>query len=189
MLTYQEVLPVVQKKLGLTDRFNHTLEVVKIAELLAEKYHGDIEKVKIAAILHDVTKYDSVENHQFILQSQFTNDECINWPKPIWHALSAVVYAKESLNISDEEILNAIKYHTTGRPNMSLTEKIIFVSDFIEPTRKFDNLFFRNTAFENLDLAVLMILKSQNDYLISIGENPVPIEKEALMYYQNILEE
>lgn len=189
MMTYQEVFPVVQDKLGLTDRFNHTLEVVKIAELLANKYHADIEKVKIAAILHDVTKYDAVENHQLLMKSHFNNDDCIHWPKPIWHALSAVIYAKDTLGITDVEILNAIKYHTTGRPNMSLIEKIIFVADFIEPTRKFDNSVFRNAAFNDLDLAVFMILKSQNDYLISIGEIPVSVETEALMYYQNIMEE
>lgn len=188
-MTYQEVFPVVQDKLGLTDRFNHTLEVVKIAELLANKYHADIEKVKIAAILHDVTKYDAVENHQLLMKSHFNNDDCIHWPKPIWHALSAVIYAKDTLGITDVEILNAIKYHTTGRPNMSLIEKIIFVADFIEPTRKFDNSVFRNAAFNDLDLAVFMILKSQNDYLISIGEIPVSVETEALMYYQNIMEE
>ncbi len=189
MMTYQEVFPAVQEKLGLTDRFNHTLEVVKIAELLANKYHADIEKVKIAAILHDVTKYDAVENHQLLMKSHFNNDDCIHWPKPIWHALSAVIYAKDTLGITDVEILNAIKYHTTGRPNMSLIEKIIFVADFIEPTRKFDNSIFRNAAFNDLDLAVFMILKSQNDYLISIGEIPVSVETEALMYYQNIMEE
>lgn len=189
MMTYQEVFPAVQEKLGLTDRFNHTLEVVKIAELLANKYHADIEKVKIAAILHDVTKYDAVENHQLLMKSHFNNDDCIHWPKPIWHALSAVIYAKDTLGITDVEILNAIKYHTTGRPNMSLIEKIIFVADFIEPTRKFDNSVFRNAAFNDLDLAVFMILKSQNDYLISIGEIPVSVETEALMYYQNIMEE
>lgn len=188
-MTYQEVFPAVQEKLGLTDRFNHTLEVVKIAELLANKYHADIEKVKIAAILHDVTKYDAVENHQLLMKSHFNNDDCIHWPKPIWHALSAVIYAKDTLGITDVEILNAIKYHTTGRPNMSLIEKIIFVADFIEPTRKFDNSIFRNAAFNDLDLAVFMILKSQNDYLISIGEIPVSVETEALMYYQNIMEE
>lgn len=189
MMTYQEVFPAVQEKLGLTDRFNHTLEVVKIAELLANKYHADIEKVKIAAILHDVTKYDAVENHQLLMKSHFNNDDCIHWPKPIWHALSAVIYAKDTLGITDVEILNAIKYHTTGRPNMSLIEKIIFVADFIEPTRKFDNSIFRNAAFNDLDLAVFMILKSQNDYLISIGEIPVSVETEALMYFQNIMEE
>ena len=189
MLSYPEILSIVKTKLGESERMKHTLEVVKIAELLAQKYQANIDNVKIAALLHDVTKYESFDYHHRMMTSYFTDTELFNWPRPILHALSAVVYAHNDLKIDSPEILNSIQYHTTGRPNMSLTEKIIFVADFVEPTRRFDNHEYRNAAFENINKAVAMILDSQYRYLLSIGEQPVPIELDALKYYQNYLEE
>ena len=189
MLTYQDIRIIVQNKLGQSERFDHTLEVVKMAEKLAVKYQADIETAKIAALLHDITKYESDETHKELIQSYFEDENLLKWPRPIWHALSAVVYSKKVLGIENQDILDAIQFHTTGRPQMSLIEKIIFVSDFTEPTRKFNNRTYRELAFKDLNMAVAMILKSQEDYLLSIGETPVLIEREALMYYQHLLED
>ena len=189
MLTFEQILPIVESKLGTTSRMDHTLNVVETAIKLAKIYHANVEKVKIAAVLHDVTKHESFEYHQSLIESYFDIDTCKKWPKPIWHALSAVVFAKKVIKIDDLDILNAIQYHTSGRPDMSLIEKIIFVADYIEPTRKFDNSAYRNLAYNNLDKALAYILKTQNDYLQSIGEIPVSEEVEALHYYQHNLEE
>ncbi|PKL00737.1 MAG: phosphohydrolase [Tenericutes bacterium HGW-Tenericutes-1] len=189
MLNFNQILPIVESKLGLSSRMSHTMQVVETAIKLAHIYHADVEKVKIAALLHDVTKHETDDYHQSLIESYFDIDTCNKWPKPIWHALSAVVFAKKIIKIDDLEILNAIKYHTSGRPEMSLIEKIIFVADYIEPTRKFDNSKIRNLAYNNLDKALATILKSQNDYLESIGEVPVSEEVEALRYYQHLLEE
>lgn len=189
MLSYDKIVPIVKSRLGTSNRMDHTLQVVETAIKLAQIYNADIEKVKIAAILHDVTKHESNDYHQSLIESYFDIDTCQKWPKPIWHALSAVVFAHRVINITDIDILNAIQYHTSGRPRMSLIEKIIFVADFIEPTRKFDNSTIRNMAYNNLDKALAYILKSQNDYLYSIGEIPVSEEVEALQYYQHLLEE
>lgn len=189
MLTYDQIVPIVESKLGTGSRMNHTMQVVDTAVKLAKTYFADVEKVKIAALLHDVTKHESDEFHQTLIESYFDKFTCNKWPKPIWHALSAVAFAYQTMQITDLEILNAIQYHTSGRPEMSLIEKIIFVADFIEPTRKFDNSTIRKLAFNNLDKALASILKSQNDYLESIGEIPVLEEVEALHYYQHLLED
>lgn len=189
MLNFIQIVPIVESKLGLSSRMSHTMQVVETAVKLANIYHADVDKVKIAAVLHDVTKHETDEYHQSLIESYFDIDTCKKWPKPIWHALSAVVFANKVIKIDDKEILNAIQYHTSGRPKMSLIEKIIFVADYIEPTRKFDNSTIRNLAFNNLDKALATILKSQNDYLTSMGETPVSEEVEALRYYQHLLEE
>lgn len=189
MQSYQELLAIVKSKLGDSERMKHTLEVVNISELLANKYQANVDFVKVAALLHDVTKYETFDFHQHMIASYFNNSELLNWPRPILHALSAVVYTHDVLKIENSDILNSIQYHTTGRPNMTLIEKIIFVADFIEPTRRFDNYEYRKIAFENIDKAVAMILDSQYKYLVSIGEQPVLIEIEALKYYQHYLEE
>jgi len=189
MMNFEKILPIVESKLGTGKRMDHTLQVIETAVSLAEIYSADVEKVKIAALLHDVTKHESFEYHQSMIESYFGLDECKKWPKPIWHALSAVVFADQALKIHDRDILLAIQYHTSGRPAMTLIEKIIFVADYVEPTRQFDNSEVRRLAFSNLNKAVATILKTQNDYLLSIGEIPVLEEVQALHYYQHHLEE
>jgi len=188
-MNFEKILPIVESKLGAGKRMDHTLQVIDTAVNLAEIYGADVEKVKIAALLHDVTKNETFDYHQSMIESYFGLDECKKWPQPIWHALSAVVFADKVLKIQDRDILLAIQYHTSGRPAMSLIEKIIFVADYVEPTRQFDNSEYRRLALNNLNKAVAYILKTQNDYLLSIGEIPVLEEVQALHYYQHHLEE
>jgi len=189
MITFEELVPIVASRLGKGPRFNHTMMVVETAVKLADIHGCDVEKVKIAAILHDITKHETLEYHRNKINSYFGADVSEKWPKPIWHALSAVVVAHDELHIEDADILAAIQYHTSGRPAMSVLEKIIYVADFIEPTRTFDNREFYNTAMVDLDKSVAMILQSLNDYLISQGEVPVQDGANALRYYQHHLEE
>jgi len=189
MIPYNELVSVVASELGKGQRFNHTLMVVETSVKLAEIHGCAVEKVKIAAILHDITKHETPDYHKNKIDSYFGADVCEQWPKPIWHALSAVVFAHDELHIEDADILAAIQYHTSGRPAMSLLEKIIYVADFIEPTRTFDNREFYMMAMIDLNKSVAMILKSLNDYLISQGEVPVQDGANALRYYQHHLEE
>jgi len=189
MKAYSELVESVKARLGDTHRFKHTLMVVDTAKKLAAMNGADVQKAEIAALLHDVTKHETPEFHKTRMASYFGPNEYRRWPEPIWHALSAVVVAKQEFLIDDTDILNAIHYHTSGRPAMSLLEKIIFVADFIEPTRPFDNHLYYDLAMKNLDKSVAVILKSLHDYLIAKGETPVSEGVEALRYYQYLLEE
>ena len=189
MKTYSELVAYVKTRLGDSQRFKHTLMVVDTAKKLAAINGADVQKAEIAALLHDVTKHETPEFHKTCIASFFGPEEYRKWPEPIWHALSAVVVAKQDLMIDDVDILAAIQYHTSGRPNMSLLEKIIFVADFIEPTRPFDNHEYYDLAMNNLDKSVAVILKSLHHYLIARGETPVSEGVEALRYYQYLLEE
>jgi predicted HD superfamily hydrolase involved in NAD metabolism len=189
MISFEKLVPIVEKRLGPSKRFEHTLMVVKTATQLAELHGADIEKVKIAAILHDITKHDSYESHQALIESFYGTNEHKKWPEQLWHALSAKALAVKEFKIDDPDILNAIQYHTSGRESMSLIEKIIFVADFIEPSRTFDNLIYYDTAMHNLNKALAMILYSLNQHLISLGETPVKDGQRALRFYQHHLEE
>ncbi len=105
------------------------------------------------------------------------------------HGKAGACLAKDKFGVDDEDILNAIRYHTTGRPKMTLIEKIVFVADYIEPNRKkADNLTeLRQMAFENLDEAVLAILEQTLDYLNESGKE---IDRHTVItrdYYKKLL--
>ena len=116
-------------------RYIHTLGVVETAIELSKRYNEDIAKARVAASLHDITKYFSDEDHISMMKKYYDDEFISNLPRGAYHAYSASIFAKDFLLIDDIDILNAIKYHTLARPNMSTLEKIIYISDFCEPNR------------------------------------------------------
>lgn len=157
------------------DRYEHTLRVVDMCVRLAEKYGADLEKTKMAALLHDSAKLSSNEEQVKMADSlNLLSEDIYYYNKEIVHPILGAKLAEDKYAIDDEDILNAIKYHTTGRENMSLLEKIIFIGDYIEPERKFDGIEeIRELAFKDLDASILLALNTslkfllENDRLIS----------------------
>lgn len=122
-------------------RYIHSANVAKAAVRLAEKYGADSTKAEIAGILHDITKEQNVENQLQIAKSGgiILDDVCQKSPQ-LLHAITGMVYCRDVLGIDDEDILNAIRYHTTARTSMSLIEKIIFIADFISDERDYPDV-------------------------------------------------
>ncbi len=122
-------------------RFTHSKNVAKAAVRLAEKYGADTEKAEIAGILHDITKELNLENQLQIIESGgiILDDICKNSPQ-LLHAITGMVYCRDELGINDTDILNAVRYHTTARADMSLLEKILFVADFISDERDYPDV-------------------------------------------------
>ncbi len=118
-------------------RFAHTLAVVREAEYLAEYACLDEDtrdKVKIAALMHDITKRLSEEEHRAIAQKYGFTLEC---DEPTMHEKTGAYFAREVFgDIIDGEIFSMISSHTTGKPNMSVPEMIVFIADYTEETRK-----------------------------------------------------
>lgn len=138
-------------------RYTHSVNVAKEAKLLAKRYGADEEKALVAGVLHDITKeMPKEEQLQIILDSGIILDNVkLSAPK-LWHGLSGSIYVKEKLGIDDEDILNAICYHTTGRANMSLIEKIIFVADFTSEERTYKGVAtMRKKSRKSLEDAML----------------------------------
>lgn len=152
MEKYHEIL---REKLS-EKRYQHSINVSKKAVYLAEKYGADIEKAKIAGLLHDITKQiDETEQLHIISDAGMSLSETEMKNIKLWHAVSGMAFLKARLNINDSDILNAVRYHTTGRANMSLLEKIVFVADMISEDRIFEGVEkVRALAEENLDKAV-----------------------------------
>lgn len=138
-------------------RYIHSLNVAKAGIQLAERYGGNVEKIKIAGILHDITKempYD--EQLKIIQKSGIILDNVQAFSPKTWHAISGSACVKTELNITDSDIFNAIRYHTSGRAGMSLLEKIIFVADFIGEERDYKGVeIMRAKAKRSLEEAML----------------------------------
>ena len=119
-------------------RFKHSVNVSREAVRLAVKYGGDVEKAELAGLLHDVMK-DAGKKEQLELMEKYgvkLNEVEQDAPK-LWHAIAGAVYVKRVLKIRDKDIVNAVRYHTTARAEMSLLEKIIYIADYTSEERDY----------------------------------------------------
>lgn len=177
------------KPLMKDSRYQHTLGCEAVAYDLALIHGYDTEKASIAGILHDCAKDRSDEELLWECERRKLPVTKIESQRTLLlHAKLGAAYAREEFGIRDEEILNAIIYHTTGRPGMSLLEKIIFIADYIEPNRRpLPNIdLIRRTAYENLDQAITMISKSTLDYLESTGAAIDTLTRDTYDYYKKL---
>lgn len=152
------------------NRYQHTLGVSYTAGCLAMKYETDVNKAIIAGLLHDCAKYMPGEKMLEIAQKEKLDISEAEYTKPdLLHAKLGALYAKKKYEIDDEDILSAIRFHTTGKPDMTILEKIVYIADYIEPGRdKMPRLNeIRRVAFEDIDACLRMILEDSVDYLNS----------------------
>ena len=172
------------------NRLKHVLGVRDTAVQLGELHNAECKKLETAALLHDITKYYPKEKNIELITTHFPNSEEIikEFNEHILHAFSAYIVAKEVYNITDKDILNSIMNHTIGKADMNIYEKIIFISDYIEPNRTYDSCIkVRNMAFENIDLAVYTAI---NDSIIFYENNGGQVPNSAYkarQFYLNLL--
>lgn len=189
MLKDHRDISTIQKSLEKTldeKRYLHTLGVAYTAASLAMCYGDDILNAEIAGLLHDCAKCMDDKKKISICQKHNICMTDLEQRNPfLLHAKVGSFIAMSNYGIDDTDIINAILNHTTGRPGMSLLEKIIFVSDYIEPSRKnAPNLNrIRKKAFEDLDQALIMILTDTLRYLDEIGSEIDPMTQKAYEYY------
>lgn len=169
-------------------RMEHSLGVEYTSACMAFIHGEDIEKARIAGLLHDCAKCISDSDKIKImekagqppLQEELDNHSLL-------HAKCGAIIARDEYDIKDEDILNAIRFHTVGRPNMSLLEKIVYIADFIEPCRKkleiMDSV--RKVAFIDVDQALLWIMESVTEYVREQGKPVAPSSVAAYEYYKN----
>lgn len=169
------------------ERYEHTLGVMYTAAALAMRYDEDIEKALLAGLLHDCAKcipngkkLKLCEKHNI----QMTETERRN--PFLLHAKLGAFLAMEQYGVHDKEIISAILNHTTGKPNMSLLDKIVYVADYIEPRRsKAENLpEVRKLAFLNLDKALYKILSDTLSYLDKGSGEIDEMTVKAYEYYR-----
>ena len=152
-------------------RMSHSIGVSNSAVELAVQYGAKPDKARVAGLLHDCARELS-SNTLLQLAEGFgilVND--IELVSPfLLHAPVGACLVRVEFGVTDEEILQAIQYHTTGRPDMSLLDKVIFLADYIEPNRSFPGVqHIRKLAFRDLDKAVLAVYDLTLQHIIDQG--------------------
>ena len=168
-------------------RYEHTIGVMHTAAALAMCWGGDVSNALTAGLLHDCGKFGSDEEQVKRCQEYGVSltDSEIRVPALV-HAKLGAYYAEKEYQITDRRILDAIRFHTTGRADMTLLEKIVFLADYIEPHRReipgLNEI--RAMAFHNIDKAVCMAAYNTIHYLESIGQEIEPATIETYEYYR-----
>lgn len=170
-------------------RYEHTIGVADTAACLAMRYGVDMQKAYVAGLLHDCAKnYDSKKRNRLCNKYQIELTEYEIKNPALIHAKLGTKVASEKYGIDDPEILSAIRYHTTGKKEMTVLEKIIYSADFIEPNRKMLDILpgIRDIIFKDLDEAVYFILNSTVAHLENKEQCVDPASLEAYQYYKQI---
>ncbi|MBP1924972.1 putative nucleotidyltransferase with HDIG domain [Sedimentibacter acidaminivorans] len=158
-MNIEEMKVELEKSVG-TKLFGHCVRTMEEAVKLAKNYNVDVEKAKLAGLLHDCGK---------LWDKQTDN---------LKHAKVGAELAKKSYSIQDVDILNAIRYHTTGREAMSLLEKIIYIADKIEPNRNFAGVEeIRELAYNNINEAIIKSLISTISF---VKQRNLELDSESL---------
>lgn len=156
-------------------RYTHSINVSKTAVELAKEFDGDKDKCYVAGLLHDISKeIDDEKQLCYVNNSKRDVSEIEKNAPPLYHAIAGAEQTKELFEIDDEEILDAIRYHTVARENMSKTEKIIYLSDLVSEDRDYKDVKkMRKLAYSDLDKAMLEALKFSIEDSVQKG-NTIP---------------
>lgn len=172
------------------DRYLHTMAVMHTAACLAMRYEYDISKAQMAGLLHDCAKCIPDEKKIQLCLKYNINMTDLERDNPyLLHAKLGAFFAMHKYKVTDKEVISAILNHTTGKPDMSILDKIIYVADYIEPRRaKAPNLSeIRKLAFLDIDQAVFRILKDTLAYLEDSKGDIDPLTRKAYEYYRDYL--
>ena len=167
---------IIKGRMG-EKRYIHSVNVAKQAQKLAKIYAG---------ILHDVTKETPFDEQlKIITEGGIILDEIEKSSQKLWHPISGSVYIQKYLDINDADIINAIRFHTTGRSNMSLLEKIIFVADFTGDERNYDGVdIMREKALRSLEEAMIYGLQFT---IQDLSSRALTIHPNALSCYNELI--
>ena len=186
----EKIMNEIRKTLP-SRRFEHTLGVTYTAACLAMRYGADVEKARIAGLLHDSAKYmSSKEKIQTCLKNGIPVSVYEEKNPELLHAKLGAYLAQKQYGVDDPEILSAITWHTTGKPDMTLLEKIIYIADYMEPNRdQAPNLpKVRELAFVDLDECLFIILRDSILYLSVRNITIDPMTQKTYEYYKALRE-
>ncbi|MGO2083357.1 bis(5'-nucleosyl)-tetraphosphatase (symmetrical) YqeK [Vagococcus sp.] len=173
-LSRDELLVKVASQMS-NKRFQHVLRVEEKALEIAGKFPMDLEKVSIAALTHDYAKERPDEEMIARIKKSQVDQTILSFGNAIWHGVMGAEIVQEELGITDAEILQAIRVHTTGDVVMTLLDKIIFVADYVEEGRDFPGVEdARQLALTNLDEAVRYEIKQTLLFLASKNQKIYP---------------
>lgn len=180
-------------------RFRHSCNVARAARQLAQQYGADVEKAYFAGLVHDICKeIPFEEQYRLMTQGIFEPDLAELHSRKLWHGIAGAEFIRTEFDVQDEDILNAVRYHTVGRANMSLLEEIIYIADMISEERDYKGVErMRRLAAKDLQAAMQEALadalssvlkkngllsqntiEAYNDYNLRALEHKTPIMKK-----------
>ena len=168
-------------------RYTHSCNVADMCVKLAEVHGGDVKKAYLAVILHDCRKEaDAETQRKEMMASGYYVDPAELASKSTWHGVAAAYYLREELGITDEDVLNAVRYHTVARAAMSKLEKIVYLGDLVSAERDFPDVEkYRAYALKDLDDGMYRALKWSIGNL-SENDRKIPVSTiEAFNYYMD----
>lgn len=153
-------------------RYIHSIGVMNTSMELAKIYKADEEKAKIAGLFHDCAKFREKRNLlKMATEFDIILDNVMERNVELIHGPLGAEVAKRIYNIYDEEILSAIRYHTTGKEDMSILDKIVFIADYIEPNRKFEGVEeVRQLAYRDLDKSLIKAMDNTIVFVVKSGD-------------------
>jgi predicted HD superfamily hydrolase involved in NAD metabolism len=168
-------------------RYRHSLGVLEAACELAERYGVDEAPLMIASLVHDCSREQPFD--EMVKQAEGWGLEVreVDRDAPVLlHGRLGLELARREMGVDDPLVTSAVLYHTAGHPDMSLSDKIFFLADHIEPGRSYSHLEeLRAAAFDDIDQALLMALDINRDYLLSKGR---PVDPDSLELREALLE-
>ena len=176
---------LLEKRLN-EKRYYHSLCVADEARRLAEKYGADKNKAYLAGLLHDITKNAPKDEHLQIFSAfGIILTDVEKSAEKLWHAMSGSAYVKHFLNIDDDEVISAIRFHTTAKADMSILEKVLYLADFTSADRDYDDVdVMRKLVDKSVDDAMEYALKYTVKELLLKG---APIHPDTISAYNEIV--
>ena len=155
----EELKEKLKKYITDEKRYAHSLGTMKMCKILADKYNVDVEKAEKAGLMHDVAK-EIIDNEalKYVKENNIEITEVEEYNTKLLHGKIGADLCKKIYNF-DEDMCNAIKWHTTGRADMSILEKIVFCADKLEENRSYENVdYYRKLALQDINQAILEII-------------------------------
>lgn len=176
-MTEQKARRLAKKRLS-AKRYQHTLNVRRMAVKLAKLWGADPEKAALAALLHDTAKeLPREEMLQILNDNAIMAENAQNRPSPVWHGICAAILAQTQWGVEDEEVLSAIRCHTTGKPGMSLLDEIVFLADMTSAERDYPEVdYLRKLEKKDIHQAIREALEMNLHWLEESGK---PVDEET----------
>ncbi len=167
-------------------RFKHSCNVARAAKQLAQRYGADQEQAYFAGLLHDICKEMPFEEQKrLMLAGNFAPDEAELHSKKLWHGIAGAYFIQSEFGVSDKSILNAVRFHTVGRPGMTLLEEIIYIADMISDERDYKGVTrMRKLANDDLQAAMCTAL---GDAIASVLKKDALVSRYTVEGYNSYL--
>ena len=176
-MTEQKARRLAKQRLR-AKRYPHPLNVRRMAVKLAKRWGADPEKAALAALLHDTAKeLPREEMLQILNDNAIMAENAQNRPSPVWHGICAAILAQTQWGVEDEEVLSAIRCHTTGKPGMSLLDEIVFLADMTSAERDYPEVdYLRKLEKKDIHQAMREALEMNLHWLEESGK---PVDEET----------